>query len=70
MKKRILHIISSVYWRGGEQQVEYMIHHSDAEFAYYLFCPENAALQKGIPAEAIYLPIKNDLDSMYSRLWN
>lgn len=46
MKKRILHIISSVYWRGGEQQVEYMIHHSDAEFAYYLFCPENAALQK------------------------
>jgi glycosyltransferase involved in cell wall biosynthesis len=46
MKKRILHIISSVNWRGGEQQVDALFNYSHADFDYYIFCPENAELQK------------------------
>ncbi len=46
MKKRILHIISSLNWRGGEQQVDYLFNHTSAEFEYYLFCPEKAELVK------------------------
>ncbi len=46
MKKKILHIISSVNWRGGEQQVDYLFNHTSTEFEYYLFCPEKAELVK------------------------
>jgi hypothetical protein len=46
MKKRVLHIISSVNWRGGEQQVDAIFNYSHADFDYYIFCPENAELQK------------------------
>lgn len=51
MKKRILHIISSQNWRGGEQQVDYMFNHTSTEFDYYLFCPEEAELVKRNPSK-------------------
>ncbi len=44
MKKKILHIISSVSWRGGEQQVHYLLNHYSDMYDTYLFCPEGAAL--------------------------
>ena len=32
MKKRILHIISSLNWRGGEQQVDYLFNRSSDSY--------------------------------------
>ena len=46
MKKKILHIISSIVWRGCEQQVHYLFNHQSNDFEYYLFCPKNAELEK------------------------
>jgi glycosyltransferase involved in cell wall biosynthesis len=46
MKKKVLHIISSVNWRGGEQQVDAIFNYSHADFDYYIFCSENAELYK------------------------
>ena len=42
--KRILHVNSNKVWRGGEQQIQYLLDHSSAEYDIYLFCPENSAL--------------------------
>lgn len=52
MKKKILHIISSLNWRGGEQQVDYLFNHTSTEFEYYLFCPKNAELVKRNPTKS------------------
>jgi L-malate glycosyltransferase len=46
MKKKVLHIISSTHWRGGEQQVQYLLQAESTAFEYCLFCPENAELLK------------------------
>ena len=51
MKKKVLHIISSVHWRGGEQQVQYLLQDESTAFEYYLFCPENAELIKRNPVK-------------------
>lgn len=42
--KQILHVNSNKIWRGGEQQVHYLLNNSSVEYDIYLFCPENSAL--------------------------
>jgi len=44
--KNILHIISSKQWRGGEQQVHYLLNAHSANYRKFLFCPEGSELQK------------------------
>lgn len=44
MRKKILHIISSTTWRGGEQQVSLMVNQSSDQFDNFLFCPEQAEI--------------------------
>jgi glycosyltransferase involved in cell wall biosynthesis len=46
MHKNILHIISSTQWRGGEQQVHYLLNADYKTITTFLFCPENAAILK------------------------
>jgi hypothetical protein len=67
MKKKVLHIISSIKWRGGEQQVDAIFNYSHADFDYYIFCPENAELQKRneVKKKTKYLHTKNDLVQIY-----
>lgn len=55
MKKKVLHIISSTQWRGGEQQVDYIFHHKSNTVEYYLFCPEKAALVQRNKAKSNFL---------------
>lgn len=44
MKKNVLHIISSTSWRGGEQQVHYLLNSTSDKYEAYLFCVEDAAI--------------------------
>lgn len=44
----VLHIISSKTWRGGEQQIAYIMNGNYVGITHYLFCPENSALTKEI----------------------
>ncbi len=46
MKKNVLHIISSITWRGGEQQVDYLFNHVSTDYNYFLFCAESAEIEK------------------------
>lgn len=46
MKKNILHIISSTQWRGGEQQVDYLLNGEYNDTSVFLFCPKGAVLQQ------------------------
>jgi len=44
MKKNVLHIISSTNWRGGEQQVQYLLNNISDKYEAYLFCVKDAAI--------------------------
>jgi glycosyltransferase involved in cell wall biosynthesis len=44
MKKKVLHIISSTSWRGGEQQVHYLLNNISDKYEAYLFCVKDAAI--------------------------
>jgi glycosyltransferase involved in cell wall biosynthesis len=44
MNKKVLHIISSTNWRGGEQQVDYLFNSKSSEYEHYLFCVKDSAL--------------------------
>lgn len=44
MKKNVLHIISSTNWRGGEQQVHYLLNNISDKNEAYLFCVKDAAI--------------------------
>lgn len=46
MIKKVLHIISSTNWRGGEQQVDYLFNSKSNKYQHYLFCVENCVLSK------------------------
>lgn len=52
---RIKHISTAETWRGGEQQIAYLIKYLNGKTIQTLFCPENAALntkiQNDIPLE-------------------
>jgi glycosyltransferase involved in cell wall biosynthesis len=44
--KKVLHIISSNQWRGGEQQVSFLFNSNSVDYEKYLFCPEGSELIK------------------------
>lgn len=46
--KRVLHIISSMNWRGGERQVYYLFQHPSASYEKFLFCPSGSPLSQKV----------------------
>ena len=42
---KVLHVSTQTGWRGGEQQIMYLVR-LGKEVRHYLFCPEEAALRK------------------------
>lgn len=51
---KVLHVSTQIGWRGGEQQIMYLIR-LGRDVSHYLFCPEGAALKKEAIKEGITL---------------
>lgn len=69
--KKILHINTNMVWRGGEQQVHYIINHQSSQYQHFLFCRENSELyhrNKSITTTTFTMRFGIDITPVFSLL--
>ncbi|MGB0165634.1 MAG: glycosyltransferase, partial [Luteibaculum sp.] len=53
MTKRVLHISTPESWRGGEQQLAYLIQYGSANFQQNVLCPKKAVIREKLKGQTL-----------------